>query len=128
MTALLDTHTFLWIEGDPARVPASVRAYLTDPAWVVYLSVVSAWEMTIKVDSGKLVLRDTVERIVEEALANTPLQLLPVEARHAYALHGLPGIHKDPFDRMLVAQTLAENAVLLTDDAKIRQYPVRTDW
>lgn len=82
----------------------------------------------IKIRTGKLALRAPVEDVVNENLKNTPLQVLTIRPEHAYALGKLPPIHKDPFDRMLVAQALAENAVLLTADPVIRQYPVRTDW
>jgi PIN domain nuclease of toxin-antitoxin system len=128
MIALLDTHAFIWIDSDPARVSQTVQGYLSDPGCTVFLSVASIWEMMIKVGTGKLVLRAPVPDIVAENLRQTPLQLLPVSPDHAYALGPLPSIHRDPFDRMLVAQAVAENAVLLTDDPIIRQYPVRTDW
>ena len=128
MIALLDTHTFILMDSDPNRVPATVQAYLADPACTVYLSVVSIWEIMIKVGTGKLALRSPVPDLVAENLRTTPLQILTVRPDHAFALGGLPSIHRDPFDRMLVAQALAENAVVLTDDPVIRQYPVRTDW
>ena len=128
MTAILDTHTFIWLDSDPGRVPAGVLAYLHDPAYDVYLSVASIWEMVIKSMTGKLQLRAPVEDIVADHLRLTPLRLLPVRADHAYRILGLPAVHRDPFDRMLVAQAQVENAVLLTDDPLIRQYPVRTDW
>ncbi|MBA4067670.1 MAG: PIN domain nuclease [Isosphaera sp.] len=128
MTALLDTHAFIWMETDPTKVPATVLAYLADPACTVHLSVASVWEMTIKAMTGKLVFKSGVETAVLDALRTTLLQLLPIRAEHVYALTGLPPVHKDPFDRLLVAQAIAENAVLLTSDPLIRQYPVRTDW
>lgn len=128
MTALIDTHTFIWMDSDPNRIPPAVLGYLADPACTVYLSVVSIWEMVVKVGTGKLSLRAAVEDLVGENLRNTPLQLLTIRPEHAYALGPLPTIHKDPFDRMLVAQAVTENAVLLTSDPVIRQYPVRTDW
>jgi PIN domain nuclease of toxin-antitoxin system len=84
--------------------------------------------MIIKTRTGKLTLRADVEQIVSDITRVNPLRVLPVSERHAYALGGLPPIHKDPFDRMLVAQAITEGAVLLTADPVIRRYPVRADW
>jgi PIN domain nuclease of toxin-antitoxin system len=128
LTAILDTHAFIWMDSDPGRVPATVIQYLNDPTCTVYLSVVNIWEIVIKVAIGKLVLRADIDMIVSDQLAQTPLQLLPVEYKHVLPVGSLPAIHKDPFDRLLIAQAIAENAVLLTDDPLIRQYPVQTDW
>ena len=128
MTAILDTHAFIWLDSDPGRLSAGVLAYLHDPAYDIYLSVASIWEMVIKSMTGKLQLRAPVPDVVADHLRLTPLRLLPVQADHTFELLGLPAVHKDPFDRMLVAQARVENAVLLTDNPLIRQYPVRTDW
>ncbi len=105
-----------------------MRGYLADPACVVYLSVVSVWEMVIKAGTGKLRLAKDVPTLVAEQLTANPLQLLPVSLAHVLAVGGLPSIHRDPFDRMLVAQALAEDAVLLTADPLVWRYPVPTDW
>jgi PIN domain nuclease of toxin-antitoxin system len=128
MTALLDTHTFIWMDSDPKRVTLTVLKYLGDPAFAVFLSVVSLLEMEIKVSSRKLTLRKPVREIVAEHLATTPLRLLEINADHAYGLSGLPHAHKDPFDRMLAAQALVEGAVLLTSDPIFKLYPIQTDW
>jgi PIN domain nuclease of toxin-antitoxin system len=128
MTALLDTHTFIWMDSEPAKLSATVLAYLANPACVVYLSVASIWEMEIKVSTKKLTLRAPVRDLIAENLANTPLQLLDIRAAHAHALVGFPRVRKDPFDRMLAAQSLIEGAVLLTDDPIFKQYPIHSDW
>jgi PIN domain nuclease of toxin-antitoxin system len=128
MTALLDTHTFIWMDSSPAKVSATVLTYLADPACAVFLSVASLCEMEIKVASRKLGLRSAVRDIVADHLAATPLRILEVRADHAHALAALPPAHKDPFDRMLAAQALVEGAVLLTSDPVFKQYPIQTDW
>ncbi len=128
MIALLDTHALIWLAFNSARLTPAVRGYLADPAGVVYLSVVSVWEMVIKVGTGKLRLTKDVPTIVAEQLAANPIQILPVTLAHVLGVGGLPSIHRDPFDRMLVAQAQAENAVLLTADPLVRRYPVPTDW
>lgn len=116
------------MDSEPAKVTPAALAYLADPANTVYLSVASIWEIVIKVQTGKLALRADIDTIVADNLSQTPLRLLPIRYDHVLALRGLPPIHKDPFDRMLVAQAVAENALILTDDPLVRQYPVPTDW
>ncbi len=128
MNVILDTHTFIWLDGDASRLSAKAVQYLTDPASLIFLSVASIWEMVVKVGSGKLTLRTDVRTLVAEQTTRNPIQLLPILAGHAYELGTLPPIHKDPFDRMLVSQAIVENAILLTVDPMIRKYPVRTDW
>ena len=128
MIAITDTHTLIWHDAHPHRAsPALVRC-LTDPAWTVLVSVVNPWEMTIKAQTGKLILRADVPTNIADVLRVNPVRLLPVTLDHVFALGGLPPVHKDPFDRLLAAQAIAENAVLLTDDVIFRQYPVHTDW
>jgi PIN domain nuclease of toxin-antitoxin system len=128
LNALLDTQVFIWMDTDRSRLTPAVLGYFANPGCTMLLSVVSVWEMIIKTRTGKLTLRADVEQIVSDITRVNPLRVLPVSERHAYALGGLPPIHKDPFDRMLVAQAITEGAVLLTADPVIRRYPVRADW
>lgn len=128
MNALIDTHVFVWMVTDPTRVTPTMRNYLADPDYTIYLSVASVWELVIKAATGKLSLGRPVADSVAQQLAENPLKLLTVSSAHALRVAELPLIHRDPFDRMLVAQALVEDAVLLTVDPDIRQYPVRTDW
>lgn len=128
MKAILDTHTFLWVDDAPAKVTPTVRGYLADPGCTVFLSVMCVWEIVIKVMIGKLALRADVRVIVADQLRTNPLHMLPVQYDHVLAVEGLPPAHIDPFDRLLAAQAIAEDAVLLTNDAIFRHYPVRTDW
>lgn len=125
---LLDTHTFIWLDTDASKLSATVRGYLTNNTHLLLLSMASAWEMAIKVGTGKLILSDDLAQVVRDQISRNPIQLLPITLDHALAVRHLPSIHRDPFDRMLVAQAMALNAVILTKDPNIRQYPVRTDW
>lgn len=127
MKLLLDTHTFIWWDSDPAQLSAPVLAALRDPANEVWLSVASVWEMVIKAQLGKLSLRLPLGDIVQQQQANG-LQILPVTLAHALAVQGLPAIHQDPFDRALIAQSNIEGAQLVSADQVIRQYPVRVLW
>ena len=128
MTALIDTHVFVWMDTDMSRLSTTVLGYFADPNCTILLSVVSIWEVAIKTATGKLSLSADLDQVIQDIQSRNPLRILPIELPHALALRSLPPIHKDPFDRMLVAQALAEHAVLLTRDPLIRQYPIRTDW
>jgi PIN domain nuclease of toxin-antitoxin system len=91
------------------------------------LSVASLWEIMIKCGNGGLRIKQPAKSL-PDWISEIGARVLPVEAAHAYAMYGLPAIHRDPFDRMLVAQAVAEDLPLVTSDAMVRQYPVRTVW
>ncbi|MEI4273696.1 type II toxin-antitoxin system VapC family toxin [Klenkia sp. LSe6-5] len=119
MRLLLDTHVLLWwVIGDP-RLPSTVADVVASEDSTVHISAISAAEVAIKRSVGKLG-RPTVE----EAVAEPGLEELPFLTAHAEVLESLPLHHRDPFDRMLVAQALAEGLVLVTLDEKVRQYDV----
>jgi PIN domain nuclease of toxin-antitoxin system len=128
MTLLLDTHTFIWFDGEPAKLSAHAATLLADPNNRVLLSAVSVWELVIKVGTGKLTLRDEVKELVKSQVSGNAVELLDVRAEHALAVGGLPDVHKDPFDRLLAAQAIVEGAMLLSADPIFRQYPIQTDW
>lgn len=128
MIALLDTHTFIWMDTDVTRLSPTVIRYFNDPGCTILLSVVSVWEVVIKAGNGKLKLSSDINQVIRDIQSRNPLGLLPIELPHVIAYQALPRVHKDPFDRMLIAQAIAENAVLLTSDPLIRHYPVQTDW
>lgn len=129
MIVIIDTHVLIWSHADPRRLSPVVFAYLADPANRCFISVVNVWEIVIKAGQGKLpVLQTDIRTLVAEQRRVNRLDILPVTYDHALALEGLPPAHRDPFDRLLAAQAVAENAVLLTSDAIFRQYPVRTAW
>jgi PIN domain nuclease of toxin-antitoxin system len=124
---LLDTHTFIWWDGEPSRLSPRILALLLDPSSTVLLSVVSIWEMLIKSQLGKLTLRLPLSQIVAQQLANG-VTILPVTLDHTLDLEGLPAAHKDPFDRLLIAQARVEGAALLSVDRVFAQYPVTVLW
>lgn len=130
MTAyLLDTHTFLWWSLEPDKLPATVRGILADADTRVVLSVVSSWEAQIKTGLGKLELTEPLQTIIERELVTNRWEVLPIHLRHTWALAALPPLHRDPFDRLLVAQAKTESLVLVTTDPLIRAYPgVNTIW
>ena len=126
MKLLLDTHLLLWAAGDPDRLPAGALALLDDPANELIFSAASIWEIAIKCRLGRDDFHVDV-RLLRRGLLDNNYSELPVTSEHAVALDRLPPIHKDPFDRILLAQALVEGIVLLTVNPVLAQYdgPVR---
>lgn len=122
MNLLLDTHTLLWWLADDARLSQEARASISDPRRIVYVSAVTAWEISIKRALGKL---DAPSDLVA-AVSASGFQELPITIAHALAAGQLPNNHSDPFDRMLVAQTKLENLTLVTHDDRIASYQIPT--
>jgi len=124
---LLDTHTFIWWDSEPSKLSARVLALLQHPETTVLLNVVSVWEMLIKQQLGKLTLRMSLTTPIAQQQSNG-IQILPIALTHALAVESLPPVHKDPFDRLLVAQANVEGAVLASANSVFAQYPVNVVW
>lgn len=118
MTLLLDTHTFLWWLSDPGLLSPAATAAISDPQNRVLVSVAVLWEIAIKRAIGKL----TAPIDLETDVARAGFELLPLEVRHIVATEQLPLHHRDPFDRMLIAQALVESATLVTRDPNMSRY------
>ena len=121
MRLLLDTHILLWALADPAKLPAAARGSILDPANEVLFSAASIWEIAIKAELGRVDFAVSPEEIVRSAI-ESGLDELPVRAEHAALTARLPRHHRDPFDRLLVAQAMIEPARLLTVDAILKGY------
>lgn len=122
MKLLLDTHLLLWAAGEPDRLSADARALIDAPENELFFSAASLWEIAIKRGLGRDDFRvDT--RLLRRGLLDNGYSELPIGSEHAVAIDSLPSIHKDPFDRMLVAQAMVEGITLLTVDAFVAQYP-----
>ncbi len=129
MTRLrLDTHTFLWWDSAPDRLSPTVLALCRDPSVILFLSLVSLWEIQIKSGLGKLPLSLPLTSIIRNQQEQHGLQLLPVTPAHIYALGDLPVHHKDPFDRLLIAQATTESLPLASLDSTFSLYPVSLVW
>ena len=124
MRFLIDTQIFIWWDSEPEKLPTRLFALCGDPAHTLVLSVASVWEMQIKVQIGKLDLDRPLHEIIAEQQRNNLLELLPIELRHVLALQQLPLHHKDPFDRIIIAQAYSEQLTLLSVDNIFPQYPV----
>lgn len=118
MRYLLDTNIFLWSLNDDHRLKDSIRKILEDPLHEIYVSVVNGWEISIKHRLGKLPLKTTLS----ECFRKSNFKVLDINLGHILQLDKLPLHHKDPFDRMLIAQAKTENLTLITSDEKIWKY------
>ena len=122
MRLLLDTHTFLWWVSDWREIAEATREAIADPGNEVFVSAVSGWEVAIKKARGRLVAPDNLSAVVEAK----HFAHLPLTFAHAESAAALPKHHRDPFDRMLIAQAQVEDLVLVTRDERISLYDVRT--
>src|SRR3954471_21159853 len=128
MRVLLDTCTFLWaLHGEP-RLPARVAAAIAAPDHEVFLSAASAWEIAVKYAAGKLMLPETPDRFVPALRAERGFEALAIDEEAALHASKLPWLHRDPFDRLLVAQAIVHGLTILTPDPIVARYPARTMW
>lgn len=127
MRLLLDTHALLWWVSDHPALSADAGHALNDPGHEVFVSAASAWEVTTKARLGKLVAGPLAHDFVGE-VARQGFVPLPVSLDHGQRAGNLPGAHRDPFDRMLIAQAQAENMVLVSNETLFDTYGVRRLW
>ncbi len=124
MNLLLDTHIFLWLNSHPQMLSKNVFDTCANTDNRLYLSPVSPWEIQIKQQLGKLHLDAPLSKLVEAQIDQNNMQILPIKLKHIYALNALPDIHKDPFDRLLIAQASIESMTLVSVDKNIQQYSI----
>jgi PIN domain nuclease of toxin-antitoxin system len=124
MRYLLDTHVWLWLTVEPERLDKELLLLLAQPSSKLHLSVASAWEIGIKFALGKIELPQSPELFIPSRLARDKISSLSVEMSHALKAAALPPIHKDPFDRLLVAQAQSTGLQLVTHDSWAQQYEV----
>jgi len=127
MKAILDTHAFLWALSGDARMSRHARDVFAGSA-DLFLSMASIWEIVIKVQSGKLNFPRPAGPYVLRTLAENRIKPLAISIDHLLALERLPMHHRDPFDRMLIAQSIEEDWPIITADPKFKQYPLQIIW
>lgn len=128
MDLLLDTHAFIWSYEEPERLSEVVLAKLSDPANSLFLSVASVWEMQIKIQREKLKFDDPLSTVIAEQQDVNRIRIMPIELSHALFLESLPFHHKDPFDRMLIAQSSVEDMTIVSRDVHLSSYGVKLLW
>jgi len=127
MDIILDTQTFIWFcEGDE-KLPNKVRDIISNKENNIKVSITSLWEMTIKMSIEKLVLSFSITEIMNLVFENG-FKVLPIEAKHLISLFDLKYFHRDPFDRMIIAQSISENIPVISSDGIFKEYPVQVIW
>jgi len=127
MQYLLDTHTSIWFFNDDIRLSAKVKDLILDESNELFVSIASVWEQAIKLSLNKLRFPGNTAGFLDFAGENY-FKLLGIFPEHIFNLERLPPMHKDPFDRILIAQAISENMPILTRDRNIPLYPVETIW
>ena len=128
MNLLLDSHTFVWWRDEPHKLSPTTFTEISNPNNNVFLSVVTAWELQIKIALNKFNVKGGLENAVKDEQQNNGFQILPVQLSHALYLENLPLHHKDPFDRLLISQAIVENMTLVSADPEFSKYQVNLLW
>lgn len=126
---LIDTHIFIWADeyspNNPNQRLSPEIIDILQHADDVFISHVSFWEMQIKMMLGKLSLHNSLKQTIDNIKQTNAFSMLPINEQHILTIETLPPVHKDPFDRMLIAQAISEDLIIITDDEKFKNYPVR---
>jgi len=125
---LLDTHAFVWLDAEPHKLSATVSQLIEDKTNLLYLSVASVWEMQIKSQMGKLKITATLSEIVGNQQIVNHIEILPILLPDVLALENLPLHHKDPFDRLLIAQAMRKEMPIISKDELLSVYDVMVIW
>lgn len=128
MRALIDTHVFLWWNAGDDRLSKRARAFISDTSNEIVVSAASAWEIALKAARGRLELPLPPERYVPERMSQDGFVALDIQLGHVLSAAALPPHHADPFDRVLIAQAIAEGVPIVTADETIKHYQVETIW
>jgi PIN domain nuclease of toxin-antitoxin system len=127
MAYLLDTHTFLWFVSGDNQLPEKAKKVIEDMQQACFLSVASLWEITIKLQNQKLELGVSLKELFE-FIERNQIEIIPVNMEHLLLLSNLPMHHNDPFDRLIVCQSISEGLVLISKDKQLKYYPVELLW
>lgn len=128
MNLLLDSHTFVWWRDELHKLSSKAFAEISNSNNDIFLSVVTVWELQIKIALNKFTIKGGLENAVKDEQQNNSFQILSVNLSHALYLENLPPHHKDPFDRLLISQAIVENMILVSADANFAKYQVNLLW
>jgi PIN domain nuclease of toxin-antitoxin system len=128
MSLLLDTYAFLWFVWNDPRLSVTAMSLITDPANELFLSVGTLLEVAVKVSVKKLKLSEPYETFMQREITNAKLTIVPLTMKHAATMTSLPLHHRDPFDRLLIAQSMVENLPLVSADSAFDAYPITRLW
>jgi PIN domain nuclease of toxin-antitoxin system len=127
MIFLLDTHALIWFLEDESKLPPKTKSVLSDASISCCISIATLWEMTIKSQIGKLELSFSLAELIESLVQNS-ISIIPIEPSHLQKLLSLDSHHKDPFDRLIIAQALHEGMTIISKDQYFKAYNVTTLW
>jgi PIN domain nuclease of toxin-antitoxin system len=127
MAALLDTHTFLWFVSGDKQLPEKIKNKILDINEPCYISIASLWEITIKIQIGKLKIDISIEDLFKYADRNQ-IEIVQITSEHLLVLASMPQHHNDPFDRLIVSQAISENMTLYSKDKGLKKYKIKQEW
>ena len=127
MAILLDTHTFLWFVSGDKQLPEKIKNKILDINEPCYISIASLWEITIKIQIGKLNIAISIDDLFKYADRNQ-IEIVQITAEHLLVLASLPQHHNDPFDRLIVSQAISENMTLYSKDKGLKKYKIKQEW
>jgi PIN domain nuclease of toxin-antitoxin system len=128
MNILLDSHTLIWFSQNSPKLSSQAISILEDKSNILFLSLVSIWEIQIKVQLGKLKLDIPLPDVIKDQIQVNDVQILSLKLSHIWTLEILPHHHKDPFDRLLICQAITEHLIILSVDSVFDSYPVQKLW
>lgn len=128
MKCLLDRHVFLWMAAEQEKLSVHAQEYILNPDNTLYLSIVSLWEMQIKCQLGKLAIDVPLDELWRHLHIQSDILLLLAKEEHVWELGNLPPLHRDPFDRLLIAQSRHEKMVLISADGIMPKYNISVIW
>jgi PIN domain nuclease of toxin-antitoxin system len=124
MELLIDTQSFIWFMEDDIKMPIKIKEIMNDDDNVLLLSIVSLWEITIKTSIGKLKMQRSIDDVIKN-ISEYGFKILPIKSNHLLMLSKLEFIHRDPFDRMIIAQGISENIPVISSDNVFKEYPIQ---
>ena len=127
MKLLIDTQSFIWFTEDDIKMPKKIKDIMNDNNNELLLSIAGLWEITIKTSIGKLNMKKNIHELIKN-ISNDGFKILPIEPSHLLELSKLNFIHRDPFDRIIIAQSLSENIPVISSDSIFKEYPVQVFW
>jgi len=128
LNLVLDTHAFLWIVSDDKKLSRKTKKLFLNKSNDIYLSAASIWEMAIKISLGRLTLDEPLESFIETHAVGNNIKILDIKSKHLYKIENLPFHHRDPFDRIIIAQCMIENYFIVGSDKAFDSYPVSRVW
>jgi PIN domain nuclease of toxin-antitoxin system len=128
MHLLVDTHVLIWVSENDPQLSNTAKLALESPTNSKYVSIATFWEMAIKINIGKLRLSKPLATIISDVLSNEDITLLPIEPKHVLFIESMTLYHRDPFDRVLIAQAICEDFILVSNEVLFDQYGLKRLW